>query len=366
MKITNVVGRTVQIPLPRPIALGGAVVHARDYVVVRVDTDEGLSGVGFGFARGALIAQTIELNLKPVLVGEDPLMTSQLWQRMADTTRLCGHGGVNMRAISAVDIALWDIRARAAAMPLYKLLGGHATEVPAVATGGYIYAGDDPASSGLSEMAEYAADGFDYFKLMVGAQDWLVDSARIRRLRQELGPSARIAIDLNGTWTDPKHALRRLRDLADCQVFFVEEPFPMEMSHAIQGLGQASATPIAVGEFVSDQRTFLHFFAQQAIDISRQDATLVGGITAWMRIAALASSWTIPIFPHWFPEIHIHLAAAIPNTLAVEWIDPRRDVMVIDRILRSSLTCRRGLILLPDGPGLGIEVDWDAVAHYAA
>src|SRR5436190_1837887 len=152
MKIVDVRATTCDVPVPRPIVMGDLRYDTRDYIVVEVVTDEGVSGFGFGMARCAPIAEVIERNLKPLLIGKDPLMTEQHWDRMYNLNLLIASRGIFMRALSVVDIALWDIKGKAAGLPIWRLIGGHRTHMPVLMAGGYIaedrgtaYLGDEVA-----------------------------------------------------------------------------------------------------------------------------------------------------------------------------------------------------------------------------
>ena len=163
MKIVDVRATTCDVPVPRPIVMGDLRYDTRDYIVVEIVTDEGVSGFGFGMARYAPIAEVIERNLKPLLVGKDPLMTEQHWDRMYNLNLLIAGRGIFMRALSVVDIALWDIKGKAAGLPIWRLIGGHRTRMPVLVAGGYI-----AADRGLDylgkEVADYVARGFRKFE----------------------------------------------------------------------------------------------------------------------------------------------------------------------------------------------------------
>lgn len=360
MKIQSVAAYTVRIPLPRPVALGGMVIGEREYVLVRVEAREGPCGVGFGFTRGGPVAEVVARILAPLLVGADALLTSALWDRMVAATRLNGRAGLMMRAVSAVDIALWDLKAQVAGLPLYQLLGGHADAVPAIASGGYLRQGEGPDET-IREMERYAGDGFTLVKVMVGALAPHEDAERVIRVHQALGPGVRIAVDANGVWRDWREAMAFIGALGDTPLAFVEEPFAPENTLALERFSRVSPVPVAVGETESGRWPFRDLLAGGRADILRHDATLVGGVTEWMRVAAMASAWDIPVLPHWFPEVHGHLLAAIPNAMAVEWIAPDAQVMRLEAIVRAGGVPRAGRLTLGPAPGLGVEVDWKAV-----
>lgn len=363
MKITTVEAHTLRIPLPQPVALGGMVVREREYVLVRVEAGDGLWGVGFGFTRGGPVAEVVTGSLRPLLVGQDPLLTSCLWERMYQATRLIGRAGLVMRAISAVDIALWDIKGKVAGLPVFQLLGGHAEAVSAMASGGYLRAGEGEQAT-VSEMQRYAAEGFTMVKVMVGALEPRADADRIAAVSRAVGPEVRLGIDANGVWKDVRAALAFIDAVGADALSFVEEPFAPENAPALERFARLSPLAVAVGETESGRWAFRDLVSQGRADILRHDATLVGGVTEWMRVTAMASAWDIPVLPHWFPEIHAHLVATVPNAMAVEWIAPDQGVMQLHEVLSSPTVPRGGRIVLPQAPGFGLEVDWRAVARF--
>src|SRR5438552_5113038 len=203
MKIVDVRVTTCDVPVPRPIVMGDLRYDTRDYIVVEVVTDEGVSGFGFGMARYAPIAEVIERNLKPLLIGKDPLMTEQHWDRMYNLNLLIASRGIFMRALSVVDIALWDIKGKAAGLPIWRLIGGHRTHMPVLMAGGYI--AEDRGTAYLGdEVADYVARGFRMIKIAAGPLEG--DTERIKVAREAAG-DAQLMYDAHWAWRDPQDAL---------------------------------------------------------------------------------------------------------------------------------------------------------------
>jgi D-arabinonate dehydratase len=360
MKITAVESRNVVIPLDQPVRMAGLTVRERDFALVRIEAEGGHTGVGYTLARGADVAGTIERHLRPLLVGEDALLTERLWEGMYRGTLSLSRKGLLMRAISAVDIALWDLKGKAAGMPLYQLLGGHKNRVPAFVAGGY-YREDHGLSELADEMRAYVDAGFSAVKLMIGAAPPDEDVARTCAAREAVGADAQVMVDVNGGWREVKPALRLARRLEEYELAFIEEPFPPDQLPAMAAFTAGVDTPVAIGEFESGRWAFREILQQEAADILRPDATLIGGISEWLKVAGLAAAWDVPIVPHFFPDVHAHLAAAVPQASMVEVMVPPYDTVQFNRLLRDPLRITEGCVEVPERPGLGLEIDWPVV-----
>jgi D-arabinonate dehydratase len=368
MKITDVQSAVVSIPLHKPTAFATTVVTAREYVVAWVQTDEGLRGLGFTVGgryagEGHLIHTAIQHNLKQLIIGENPFAVERLWQRMFQTTLLMGRRGAVMRAISALDIALWDIIGRVAGQPLYQLLGGYRDEVPAYASGGYYREGKD--LDGLAaEMERYMAMGFTSTKMKIGRLDPQEDAERVRVARETLGSQVRLAVDANNAWSDAPSAIRAARLLEKYDIWWLEEPVMPDNLPASVQVAAALDIPVATGEVEATRWGFRELLERRAADILQPDATVAGGITEWMKIAHMAACWDIPVAPHWMANLHVHLAAAVPNGLTVEFFVLEEDVLNFERIVREPLQPVNGMLHVPQRPGHGVELDDQALARY--
>ncbi len=326
-----------------------------------VETDEGLRGVGYTFSRSGDVAGAIHRNLRGLLLNEDPLLIEKLWEKMYNRTSFLGRKGLLMRAISAVDIALWDLKGQAAELPLYLLLGGYRDAVPALMAGGFYAEG-----KGLGELAAevqgYVKEGFRAIKIVFGAGSFQDDLERLRAVREAVGPEVRLAVDLHWSLASPKQALKRARQMEAYDLDFIEDPFPPDNLGALTELVARLSTSVAVGEMESGRWTFLDLLTRRAVDILRCDATVVGGVSEWLKIAALASAYGVPVLPHYFPEVHIHLAAATANSLAVEFIAP--ESVNFHAILHEPLKLQNGSVRAPQAPGLGIQWNWQAIERF--
>jgi D-arabinonate dehydratase len=367
MKIAEIRSAVAVIPLRKPVAWSNVAVTEREYILVWVIADNGQSGFGYGlgsrFAKGAaFLHQAVQDLLAPVLLGQDPWMTSALWQAMFSRTLLLGRRGGVLRAISAVDIALWDLKAKAVGQPLYKLLGGHRAAVPVYASGGY-YGPDKGLPELAAEIERYRGRGFADVKIKVGGAPLAADEARVAQVRQIVG-ERRLALDANNAWPNLAAALPAVRRFERYEPWWLEEPFPPDAIGAFADLAPRCAIPLATGELEATRWPFRDLIERRGVHIVQADATVCGGVTEWLRIAHLAAGFDLPMAPHWAPDVHAHLVAAVENGLTVEYFTPDEDIVNFPTLLASQLDIRDGMIRLADTPGHGIELDPASVARY--
>lgn len=364
MRILTVRALTLRIPLEIPVVLGsGLRIAEREYLLVALTTETGLTGVGWSYTRGGDLAGVVRRNLQPLIEGQDALATERLWEAMYHATRYIGRGGMVMRALSAVDVALWDLKGQAVDLPLHVLLGGYRPVVPVLMAGMYYTEGRRPDDD-AREAAAYAEQGFRLIKLMGGAAPFAVDLARVKAVRRAVGDEVRVAIDVNGAWQDAETAAGYSRALVDEGVAFVEEPMLTENLPGLRAFCEASPVPVASGETDSGRWAFRELIGA-GIDILRPDATVAGGISEWLKVHALAAAWGRAVIPHDFPHVHIHLAAGLAGVDAVEWVTTAGGISNFHYLARAPLQPRGGMLAAPTEPGLGLTLDWDAVERYA-
>jgi len=367
MKIVEIRSAVAVIPLRMPVAWSNVAVTEREYILVWVIADDGQTGFGYGlgsrFAKGAaFLHQAVQDLLAPVLLGQDPFMSTALWQAMYARTLLLGRRGGVLKAISAVDIALWDLKAKAVGQPLYKLLGGHRAAVPVYASGGY-YGPDKGLPELAAEIERYRARGFADVKIKVGGATLAVDEARIALARDIVG-EGRVALDANNAWANLAAALPAVRRFEKFEPWWLEEPFPPDAIGAFVDLAPRCAIPLATGELEATRWPFRDLIERRGVHIVQADATVCGGVTEWLRIAHLAAGFDLPMAPHWAPDLHAHLVAAVENGLTVEYFTPDEDIVNFPTLLASHLDISDGLIHLSQAPGHGIDLDAAAVARY--
>lgn len=366
-RIAAIRARNISVPLDVATSLSSRLVNARHYGVVEVEGDDGFKGIGFcyvGSAGATIFSEIVTSLLAPVLLGEDPYRVEGLWAEMYQEALLQGRTGTVMRAISALDTAIWDRNARAVGLPLYKLLGAVSTDtVPAYASGGYYVAGKTPALL-ADEMAGYVAMGFKAVKIKVGKEDLRGEEARIAAVRERIGPDPILMLDANNAWQDLPTALRFVRMYEKYDPYFIEEPFSPDDIDNHARLAQATGVLVATGEIEAGRWRFKDLLQSKAAAILQTDACVCGGVTEFRRIAATAASFGVTVCPHWFHDLHAHLVAATPNARYVEFF-PDDQVLNFRRLVGRQLEMRGGDLVLPTQPGLGFEFDTEALDRYA-
>lgn len=359
MKITAIGTQEYRWPRPKPITNGLHTYTHVDFALVRIETDAGLTGIGLG--SGGEIWRAAIHRLGAELIGEDPIDVERLWHKMW-IPKLTGRRGLVTRAISSIDIGLWDIRGKAAGMPLYKLLGGFRDRVPTYVAGGYYEPG-----KGLKELAQEMEDnlhlGARAVKIKVGGVSIAEDVERIRVVRETIGPEVKLLIDANCAyrWYQAVQLARRVEQY---DIFWFEEPVQPDDYEGHRKLAQATIIPIATGENEYTRYGFRDLINHNACAIFNADAKILGGVTEFMKVAALVQAVDLDIAPHGSQDIHVHLVAAIANGLILEFYGQHFDPMW-GRVYRETLGLNAdGTVSPPDVPGIGVEPDEAALAGY--
>ena len=370
-RIEHIEVRIVSVPLPTPVAWSNVQVSEREYVLVWIHTTDGGSGVGFTVGsrfRGgaAVIRSAIQNALSPVIVGRDPAEIERLWEDMAFETLLLGGRGAMTRGLSAVDIALWDLLAKRAGLRLCDLLGRYRLRVPAYASGGYYYH-DDPERDLENldeEVRRHVGLGFGGVKIKIGRLPIRDDLRRVERVLEAVGPGVKVAVDCNHAWPDASSAIRNLRHLDDLGLWWIEEPVLPDRMRASARIAAALTTPVATGEIEAGLASFQRLIDMGATGILQPDATVVGGITEWVKIAHAAEAQDMVLAPHWVPDIHVHLGAATPNVEVLEYFHAGVGVLNFESLLEETLRFENGELLVPPRPGHGIRLDKDAIDRF--
>ena len=345
-----------------PLGTGRVYFSERPLMIIEIFTDEGLIGVGTHCHSlpPKLFAATVE-SMKDLVVGEDPLMVERIWNKLYRATFRYGRKGAIIGAMSAIDIALWDLRGKAANLPLYKLLGGYLEKVPVYASGGYFRERDDIAHL-VRDVTSWVDRGYTAVKFKIGALGIAHDVARVKAVREAVGPDIRIVVDSVGGYPNPFTAIQVARLLEEFDIWWFEEPLNSDDVDGLAEVRHATDLPIASGETEYTRYGFRELIAKRAVDILMPDAGICGGVTEFRKIAAMAAAYDLPVVPHRATEINMHLLASIPNGLIVESFPLETelwDVMFVDPIHIEN-----GYIHLPDKPGLGIEFDQQAIEKY--
>jgi L-alanine-DL-glutamate epimerase-like enolase superfamily enzyme len=359
MRIVDVTTEEYRWPRHKPIRNGKHVYTHSGLGLVKIATDEGVTGIGLG-STGAVEKATIE-RLRSELVGEDPIDVERLWHKMW-VPKLIGRRGLTTRAISAIDIGLWDIRAKVAGMPLYKLLGGYRDRVPTYIAGGYYEEG-----KGLDELAREMASNVEMgaraVKMKIGGASIREDVERVRVARQAVGPDVRLMVDANCAYRYYQ-AIQMAKRIEEYDIYWFEEPVAPDDYDGHRKVAQATSIPIATGENEYTRYGFRDLIAHDSAAILNADAQVLGGVTEFMKVAALAQAHDLDIAPHGAQAVHVHLVAAIANGLMLEFYRDTVDPMWGKTFLETLRLNDDGTVSPPDVPGLGADPNYEALAPF--
>ncbi len=372
IKITSVKTSLIQVPLKKVFHMSIFSFDSIDEIIVEIHTNAGIIGVGqVHDSYLERVVQIIENRLQPMIVGEDPLSTEYLWGKMFDSIHRKSSTSPSFRTqyevmagIAGIDIALWDIKAKAAGLPLHRLLGGYRKKVPVYASGGYYCEDGDEVSHIEHEVASYLEKGYTAVKIKVGRVDLELDEKRVRAVRRLAGDKVDLMLDANQAW-DVSTAIAAARLFGQYNIRWLEEPVHWyDGSKGTAFVRQHTNIPIASGETEYTKHGCRNLLEDDALDIMQFDATMAGGVTEWKKVAAIAEAHNVAMAPHHDPQIHMHLIASVPNGLILEGFpDPVRDP-IWEELYAERPKIKDGYIELPDVPGLGYEIDGGIVEKY--
>ncbi|MBW7972544.1 mandelate racemase/muconate lactonizing enzyme family protein [Bradyrhizobium sp. BR 10289] len=376
MKIKAVRTHILEAKLSQPFAYSRAWYDTRTAMLVEIETDAGPTGWGECYGPARMTAAVVQ-SVAPWLIGEDPLRTDVLWQMIYARLRDHGQKGVVIQGLSGIDIALWDIKGKHFGVPAYQLLGGAARkEVQAYATGLYRRKSGDPLKYLPEEAAGYAAEGFGAVKLKVGfGID--EDAAVTRAVREAIGGDVALMVDANHAY-DALAAMQLGRMIEQYDIGWFEEPVPPEDIVGYRAVKAALTIPIAGGECEFTRFGFRDLFASHALDIAQPDTCAAGGLSECKKIADMSETFGIRYNPHvWGTGIAIaaslQLLAVLPTHTPTS-LAPLEPLLEFDRtehpirqaILKEPIEHANGVVRVPEGPGLGIDIDRGALARFAA
>ncbi len=373
-RVTGVRAEAYRVPLARPVTFATRAVAAREYVIVWIDTDDGISGTGHtyaGTAGGRIVRDIVRDLLVPVVSGADANDIAGIWARLYQETLLLGRRGAVIRSIAAIDTALHDRAAIAAGQPLFRYLGGTDPTVHAYASGGYYGGGaafgDETDALRLVELEarRNVERGFDAVKIKVGRELGL-DVERVRIARETLGPGRKLALDANNAWRTPAEAIRFVRAVERYDPWWIEEPLPTDDVVGHAEVARALDIPVAKGEIDQTTWEFAAIVRERGADILQPDVAVIGGVSQWLEVAAIARAAGLPVAPHWYHPVHVHMAAATEHCITVEHFALDLDVYNFDALVREEarLVPKSGRLTAPERPGHGVILDDAALARY--
>lgn len=348
------------IPLPSSVSDSThGTIRTFSLVTVRAEAGSSLEGLGYTYTVGESAASSIhaliEDDLAPLLAGRDPRCTEKAWRLMWRATHYAGRGGPASFAISAVDMALWDLKAKALGEPLWRLLGGSSPRVEAYASG--IDLDQTPDELADRTRARMAA-GFRAFKMKIGRDRLSEDVERVSAVREVIGPDVPLMVDANMKWTVAE-ALRASRALAAFDPLWLEEPIePGDIEGHIR-IQREGPVPVAAGENLHTISEFTAMISGGAVAYPQPDVTNCGGITSWIKVAHLAEAHGLPVTTHGAHDVHVGLLAAVPNASFLEI-----HGFGLDDFVRRPLSISNGAATASDRPGHGVEFDWELLRAY--
>ena len=362
-QIERVETYALSVPLVRPIADSHAQLTHWVIPVVEISTRDGLTGTGYsGLHTGAeLLLQTIDGYFAPLVIGRSAAERGAIWQAMyTSPIQWVGRAGVVHMALGMVDIALWDVAAQRAGVPLWELLGGHHSEVAAYNTdGGWL---NRRVEELIEDMVAMVDEGWFGVKMKLGKPSWREDVDRLTTVRSALGPDVWLAVDVNKQW-DLTTALRILPVLEECQIAWIEEPFHPDDVFLHRKFQALTRIPVAVGESLYSRHAFQLFFELEGLRVAQIDVTRVGGITEYLEIAAAARAASVPVVPHAGDMVQIqqHLVAA-----AFDASPPLLEYLPwTSEIYETPVDVKAGKVVLPTVPGATTAVLPEARAKFA-
>ncbi len=320
-----------------------------------IETADGHQGLGFSYSKRAggpgQFAHAKEIA--PALLGEDPSDIAKLWDKLCWAGASVGRSGLSTQAIGAFDVALWDLKAKRAGLPLAKLLGAYRDSVRCYNTsGGFLHT---PLEQLLVNTSASREKGIGGIKLKVGQPDCALDIKRVEAVRKHLGDDFPLMVDANQQWDRPT-AQRMCRIFEQFNLIWIEEPLDAYDNEGHAALAAQFDTPIATGEMLTSAAEVAELIRHRAADYIMPDAPRVGGITPFLKVAGLADHAGLMLAPHFAMELHVHLAAAYPREPWVEhfeWLEP---------LFNERLEIANGRMLVPSRPGLGVSMSDQARA----
>lgn len=363
-KIAKVQVFLVSQPIKAGLADATRKVENIGYTIVQLTTEQGITGFGITYNEvgGEATKTMIETNIAPRIIGRSPFETEVIWQDLFGYLRGVGRKGLTYCAISAVDIALWDLKGKITGMPLFRLMGGTRKKIPVYASGGWTSYEDDQL---VDEMKDFVRQGYQMIKFKVGVEggnNLRRDIKRVAKVREAVGADIGIMLDANNCW-DAATGARFANMVKEYDIMFLEEPTFADDIPGLKRYKQSTDLPLGTGEHEYTRYGCRDLILSEAADIVQMDFTRAGGFTEALKVAALTQAWNLKFAPHAMENIHIHLLSAMQNSLYLE------RLLLFEEL--TSLTYKNcpmpkdGYMELTELPGLGLELNWEFILGQA-
>ena len=359
-KIAKIDVHLVSAQAPDDLADATRKVETVGFTVVRITTDQGLEGVGLTYHEvgGEATRALIQRNIAPKIIGRDPLETEVIWAELFHYLRGVGRKGLTFGALSAIDLALWDLKGKIVDLPLYRFLGGNRTRVPIYASGGWTSYSDEKL---VAEMQDMVAQGYTHIKFKVGvdgASNPRRDAIRVRKVRDAVGPEIKLLLDANNCW-DAATAVQFANTVRECDILLFEEPVLADDIPGLARFKRGTDIPLATGEHEYTRYGARDLILAEAADFVQLDGARAGGYTEMLKIAALTQAWNLKFAPHAMEHMHLHLVSATPNAPFLE------RLRLFEGITRSVFVDAPepvdGHLVIPDLPGHGLVLNMDFI-----
>lgn len=333
------------------------------FTLVEITTDSGFTGIGYASngAGGKAIQCVIEEYIAPKLIGRSPFENEALWNEICSYLRGVGRKGLSFCALSAADIALWDLKGKILNMPLYQLFGGKKVSVPVYGSGGWTSYSDEEL---VEEMVSMVKQGYKMVKFKVGVEGGTNpkrDLKRVRMVREAVGNEIGLMLDANNCW-DAATGARFANMVKDLDILFLEEPVPADDLPGLMKYKQSTDLPLATGEHEYTKYGARDLLVHQCADVIQCDATRTGGFTELLKICAMAEAWNVKIAPHGRENLHMHLAGVFPNFMILENLVMYDDIT--SKVFLNPPVQKNGMIEIPDLPGIGLTINEDFVREH--
>lgn len=359
--IETITTYAVRVPLARPLQIGAMHIREREYVVVEVSA-EGETGRFFGHSRNAPVAETVAACVAPHYLGQ-PVADHAACHRTAAKVNVClGTNGVFWRALSLVDCAVHDLAARLAGRPLCVHLGGERKSTPTLMVGGY--PGPDETPESLQDQMRLFSKHRPAGVKIASSTDLPRDTRRLRACREALSEDIPLMMDFFWSFDEADPLIREAASWRELNMGWVEDPFAFDDYASMAVFQQALSIPLAVGDEQSGDRAFVRLMDTGRVRVPKIDATVCGGVTAFLRICREAESRGLSVATHVFHPLHAHLAGVAGNVRWLETIPPETNIEAVHTLWTHDIKWSNGGYLPPDTPGIGISWDEEALARY--
>ena len=354
MKITRLNTTLVDVPLAKPIATAIHAMRSVGCVLVELETDEGITGESYAFTLNGVRLEALNqmaLGFAHQVEGHDPHTVTQIGHAMWQEMNPIGHAGFSIAALAAIDMACWDIVGKAANQPLHKIFGSCREKVKTYASGGLWLS--QSIDECVNEAGEFIEAGFRSMKIRLGSEKISDDVARVRAVREAIGPDIELLSDANQGFST-KHAIRLAREMEEYEIGWFEEPVSYQDLAGHAEIRLATDIPIASGETEYTKFGMHRILEAGAVDVLMPDLQRVGGFSEFRRAAAIASAYHIPVSSHLFTEHSLSIGASEPGCMSVEhmpWFAP---------LFNESLVVEEGFLQVPDRPGIGFTFNQTA------